>query len=168
MRLIPRLLVFGCVLASATTVAAQEKFTGKCSQGKPDPNYVLPVGDRPNHTMMLGKVTCTWSAGEIAGVALKEEADTVVSDLSGTTSHDRGYGVGSTADGDKYYVRFDGTTTFKGEAPVDATCKWAFYGGTGKLKGLTGKGTCSGKFDATGAAVFDIVGEYSIAAPKPK
>jgi hypothetical protein len=45
-----------------------------------------------------------------------------------------------------------------------ATCKWTFYGGTGKLRGLTGKGTCTGTFEATGAAAFDIVGEYSIAA----
>jgi hypothetical protein len=65
-------------------------------------------------------------------------------------------------------VRFDGTTTFKGEAPTTATCNWTFYGGTGKLRGLTGKGTCTGTFDATGAAVFDVVGEYSIAAAKTK
>jgi len=129
---------------------------------------MIPVGDRPNHTMFLAKVTCTWSSGEIAGVALKDEIDTVSSDMTGTTSRDRGYGVGSTASGDKYFVRFDGTTTYKGETPTTATCTWSFSGGTGKLRGLTGKGTCTGTYDATGAAVFDVVGEYSIAAPKPK
>jgi hypothetical protein len=168
MRLIPRLLVFGCVLASAASASAQSKFTGKCSQGKPDPNYVVPVGDRANHAMILAKVTCTWSSGEIAGVALKDEVDTVVSDMAGTTSRDRGYGVGSTASGDKYYVHFEGTSNYKGETPTTATCNWTFSGGTGKLSGLTGKGTCKGTFDATGAAVFDVVGEYSIAAPKAK
>ena len=56
----------------------------------------------------------------------------------------------------------DGTTTYEKDVPVNGTCTWKFSGGTGKLKGLTGKGTCNGKFDATGAAVFDIEGEYQV------
>jgi hypothetical protein len=168
MRLMFRLLVFGCVLASAVSASAQTKFTGKCSQGKPDPNHVIKVDDRPNHALVLGQVTCTWSSGDISGVALKSEVDTTFSDMAGTTSRDRGYGVGTDANGDKYYVHFEGTTNYKGEAPTTATCNWTFSGGTGKLRGLTGKGTCSGTFDATGAAVFDVMGEYSIAPAKTK
>jgi hypothetical protein len=168
MRLMFRLVVFGCLLGTAAIVTAQTKFTGKCSQGKPDPNHVLKVDDRANHVMMLGQVTCTWSSGEIAGVALKSEVDTVFSDAAGTTSHDRGYGVGTAANGDKYYVRFEGTSNLKGEVPTVATCTWTFTGGTGKLRGLTGKGTCAGTFDASGAAVFDVTGEYSIAVAKTK
>src|SRR4029453_14599835 len=164
MRQMFRLLVFGGGLATATSAAAQTKFAGKCSQGKPDPNHVLKVDDRANHGLMLGQVTCTWSAGEIAGQALKSEVDTFFSDMAGTTAHDRGDCVGKAAKGDKYYVRFEGTTNLKGEMPTSATCTWTFTGGTGKLRGLTGKGTCAGKFDATGAAVFDVTGEYSIAA----
>ena len=44
---------------------------------------------------------------------------------------------------------------------------WTVYGGTGKLRGLTGKGTCTGTFDANGAAVFEV-GEYAIAAAKTR
>ena len=168
MRQVFRLLVFGCALATAATAAAQTKFVGKCSQGKPDPNHVIKVDDRANHALMLGQATCTWSSGEIAGVALKSEVDTVISDAAGTKSHDIGYGVGTAATGDKYYVRCDGTTNLKGETPTSGTCTFTFTGGTGKLRGLTGKGTCTGTFDATGAAVFDVVGEYSIAAAKTK
>jgi hypothetical protein len=51
-------------------------------------------------------------------------------------------------------------------APTKGTCNWTFYGGTGRLRGLTGKGTCTDTFDATGGAVFDVVGQYSIAAAK--
>ena len=165
MRLIPRLLVLGCVFATATSAAAQTKVTAKCSQGKPDPNHVIVIDDRPHHAMYLGKVTCTFSAGEVEGDALKAEVDTVMGEMTtATTSRDHGYGVGSTASGDKYYVRFDGTTTYKGENPTAATCTWTFVGGTGKLHGLTGKGTCTGTYDASGGATFDIVGEYSIKA----
>jgi hypothetical protein len=168
MRLMLRLVVFGCVLGTAASAAAQTKFAGKCSQGKPDPNHMIKVDDGSNHTLVLGQVTCTWSSGDIAGVALKSEVDAVFSDMTGATSRDRGYGVGTDANGDKYYVRFEGTSAYKGEAPTTAKCTWTFYGGTGKLRGLTGKGTCAGTFDATGAAVFDVVGEYSIVAPKAK
>jgi hypothetical protein len=72
------------------------------------------------------------------------------------------------ASGDKYFVRFDGTTTYEKNAPASGTCTWNFSGGTGNLKRLTGKGTCTGKYDATGAAVFDIQGEYQVAATKAK
>ena len=169
MRLIPRLLVVGCVLASAASAAAQSKFVGKFSQGKPDPNYTVAVGDRPDHSISLGKVTCVWAPGaELAGVALKDEQDTVTSDASGKMSRDKGYGVGTLANGDKYYVSFQGTTTMEKNAPVSATCTWNFTGGTGKVKGLAGKGTCAGKFDATGAAEFDVQGEYSVPAAKAK
>ncbi len=41
-----RVLAFVCVMASAVSAAAQTKFTGKCNQGKPDTNYVVPVGDK--------------------------------------------------------------------------------------------------------------------------
>jgi hypothetical protein len=168
MRKIFRLIVFGSVLACASTAMAQTKFAGKCSQGKPDPNHVLKVDDRPNHALMLGQVTCTWSTGDIAGEALKSELDVAFSDAAGTTSRDLGYGVGTVANGDKYFVKFEGTTNLKGEMPTTSKCTWTFTGGTGKLKGLTGKGTCAGKFDATGAAVFDVTGEYSIAAESRK
>jgi hypothetical protein len=161
-------MVSAFVIATATSAGAQTKFSGKCSQPKPDPNYTVPVGDRANHAMMLAKTKCTWTSAELAGIQLKDEDDTMVSDMSGNTSRDRGYGVGMLANGDKYFVRFDGTTTYQKNEPVSATCTWSFTGGTGKLKGLTGKGTCSGTFDASGAAVFDIQGEYQVAAPKTK
>jgi hypothetical protein len=168
MREIFRLVVFGCVLASASSALAQTEFAGKCSQGKPDPNHVLKVDDRANHALMLGQVTCTWSAGDIAGEALKSEVDVAFSDAAGSTSRDLGYGVGTVANGDKYFVKFEGTTNLKGEMPTTAKCTWTFTGGTGKLKGLTGKGTCTGTFDAKGGAVFEVTGEYSLAAASKK
>jgi hypothetical protein len=167
-RRIVQFLVFGCLFVTAASASAQNKFVGKCSQGKPDPNHVLKVDDRPNHALMIGQVTCTWSAGEIAGEAVKSEVDVAFSDAAGSTSRDLGYGVGTVANGDKYFVRFEGTTNLKGEMPTTAKCTWAFTGGTGKLKGLTGKGTCTGTFDAKGGAVFDVVGDYSIPAAKAK
>ena len=168
MKLLAGLLVLGCVFATATGAAAQSKFSGKCSQGKPDPNYTITIDDRPGHAMTLGKVTCTWSSGELGGDALKEEVDTDVNEITATTYHDRGFGVGTTASGDKYYLRFESKGAVKDGAPQNATCTWFFTGGTGKLKGIAGKGTCTGTFDASGGATFDIVGEYTLATAKAK
>ena len=141
MRRVHWLLMGTVVMAMAASAGAQTKFSGSCKQGKPDPNYTATVGDRPGHAIVLAKVKCAWTKGDLGGVALKEEDDTFTSDVSGKTSRDKGYGVGTTASGDKYFVSFEGTTTYEKDAPVSATCTWKFSGGTGPLKGLTGKGT---------------------------
>jgi len=153
----------GLLALLATSAAqAQHKLAGKVQCAKPDPNYTAPVGDQANHVMSLGIQQCTWSQGDIAGDRLKDEVDTFTSDISGNTSRDRGYGVGSVAGGDKYFVRFEGATTLKDNAPVGARCTWTFAGGTGKLKGLTGKGTCKGTFNADGTSSWDIQGGYVV------
>jgi hypothetical protein len=141
---------------------AQTKLAGKMSCSKPDPNHTAKVGDQANHIMSLAAQKCTWSEGKIGDEQLKDETDTFTSDVTGNLSHDRGHGVGSVAGGDKYFVRFKGTTTLKDEAPVSAQCTWAFTGGTGKLKDLTGKGTCKGTFKPDGASSWDIQGTYAI------
>jgi hypothetical protein len=139
---------------------AQGKLTGKMNCGKPDQSHVAPVGDSPDHVMMLNAQKCTWSQGDIGGDKLKDETDTFTSDASGGVSHDRGYGVGTLASGDKYFIEFKGTTTLKGQTPVSAECKWKFNGGTGKAKGITGKGTCKGTFSPDGGSTWDIEGDY--------
>lgn len=168
MRKMSWLVLCAVVMFMAASAGAQTKFSGKCNQSKPEPNYMVQVGDKADHAIVLAKVKCTWTAGELAGAALKDEDDVFTSDMSGKTSRDKGYGIGTLASGDKYFLRFEGTTAYEKNAPVSGTCTWNFTGGTGKLKGLTGKGTCTGKFDATGAAAFDVEGEYSLPAAKAK
>jgi hypothetical protein len=144
------------------TAQAQTKLAGKMTCDKPDPNHTASVDDETKHTISLGVTKCTWSEGKLGGEQLKDEKDTFTSDMAGDLSHDRGYGVGSVAGGDKYFVRFKGTTTLKGEAPVSGVCKWSFAGGTGKLRGISGKGTCKGTFSADGKATWDINGTYTL------
>jgi hypothetical protein len=141
---------------------AQTTLAGKQQCAKPDPNYTLPVGDHAKHTMSLSGLKCTWSEGDIAGGRLTDEADTYTSDISGNLSRDLVYGVGSVASGDKYFIRYAVTTRLKDGAPVRAQCTWTFAGGTGKLKGLSGKGTCKGTFSADGTGSWDIQGDYLI------
>ena len=39
---------------------------------------------------------------------------------------------------------------------------WSFTGGTGKLKGIKGKGTCKGTFKPDGTSSWDMEGEYQM------
>lgn len=160
--------LLACTLvALVTTSAAQTsmKLDGKQECAKPEPNYTVPVADTAKHALSLGVVKCTWSEGTIGGERMKTEEDTFVSDATGNISHDRGYGAGSVANGDKYFVHFKGTSTLKDNAPVSAKCTWKFTGGTGKLKGITGKGTCKGTFHPDGRAAWQIKGDYRLKAP---
>jgi len=72
------------------------------------------------------------------------------------------------ANGDKYYVRFQGASTLKDGAPQSAVGTWSFTGGTGKLKGIKGGGGYKGTFAADGSATVEVDGQYELPAPKQK
>ena len=158
------ILAVCALVVLVTSGAAQTPTTlaGKMECGKAEPNYMVPVADTAKHALALSAVKCTWSEGTIGGERLKNEDDTFVSDATANTSEDRGYGVGSVANGDKYFVHFKGTTTLKDGAPVSAACTWKFTGGTGKLKGIKGKGKCKGAFKPDGKVAWEINGEYQL------
>jgi hypothetical protein len=161
-------LLAACALvALATTGAAQTStaFAGKLECAKPDKNYAVPVGDNERHAIVLVSVKCTWTEGTLGGEHLKDEQDVITSDAMGDTSNDRGYGVGSVASGDKYFLHFKGESKLKSDQPVSGDCTWKFTGGTGKLKDIKGKGTCKGTFQPDGKASWDIKGTYELGAP---
>ncbi len=152
---------------AAPAAAVQTKLTATMTCPKFDPTPV-PVGDQPDHTLAVGKTKCTYSSGEIAGVKIKEEEDTFAMDMTAARSGDRGYAVMSLANGDKAFVQFQGTTMLKNNVPSGASGTWTFTGGTGKAKGLKGKGTYTASYKADGTATFEIAGEYQAAAPAGK
>jgi hypothetical protein len=155
-------LVCGFVITVAVAASAQTKFSGTQKCPKSDPEYAVPVGDKPDHMMSLSKAKCAWTSGELAGVKLTDEDDTTVGDMSGTRSRDRGLGVVGMANGDKAFIQFQGATTIKDKAPVAGKGTWSFTGGTGKAKGIQGKGTYTGKFNPDGTSTYEIEGEYQV------
>jgi len=157
-----------CAAACATLAGAQTKVsaTGKCS-AKPEVQQSAEVGDRAGHVLVLTKQACTWTTPmEMAGLKSKTYTVSIASDQAGGKSQDRGYVVVTMENGDKAYVHVQGTSiSGKDGAPISDDGTWSYAGGTGKLKGLKGKGTYKGKAGADGFE-DQIEGEYSLPAAK--
>jgi hypothetical protein len=157
-------LVFAGLILVAASAKAQTKISGTIQCAKPDQQTAIPVNDRPGHAFVVVKVKCTWTKPvELAGVQSKTGEDSGFSEVDGTKSRDTGYDVTTMANGDKFFVRFSGTsTTDTNGVPQTYVGTWSFVNGTGKLKGITGKGTFKGKGAPDGSATTEVEGEYQI------
>jgi hypothetical protein len=151
------------VFALATAAGAQTKISGTLQCSKPDQQHAIEVGDRPNHSFAISQTKCTWIKPlEIAGIQTKEDVYTGFNEVSGNRARGQLYGVVTMTNGDKYYVRGQGSTTMKDGAPESAEGTWSFVRGTGKLKGLKGKGTYKDKYAPDGTATYEVEGEYEL------
>ena len=161
-----KVMFAGLCLAAAASAQTKISGTGKC--GKPDKEQAIEVGDRAGHIIAMAQESCTWTAPfEMAGIKAKSYTGTIVSDISGAKSSDRGYVVVNMENGDKAIVRINQGTSRIGKEgkPESGEGTWTYVGGTGKFNGLTGKGTYKSK--AAGDSMEDqIEGEYTLAAGK--
>jgi hypothetical protein len=157
------LLSFLAVFALATVASAQTKISGTLRCGKPDQQQAIEVGDRPNHSFVINQMKCTWTKPlEIAGVQSKEDVYTQFVEVSGNRAHAQSYGVGTMTNGDKSYVRVQYSATLKEGVLESGEAKWSYASGTGKLKGLKGKGTSTGKGAPDGTMTVEVEGEYEL------
>ena len=157
------LAVFLALAAFAAVATAQTKLSGVVNCKKPDPMQSIDLDDAKGHMMTLGKSMCTWTKGfEVAGSSAKEGYSVASSEVNGNKATVRGVHITTLASGDKVHVRFQGTGTSKDGKPESDTGTWSFTGGTGKAKGLKGKGTYDGKPQADGSTIYQIEGEYSL------
>ena len=136
-----------------------------CKTAPPTP---VAIGDKPNHAFAIVTAQCTWPKPiVIAGMASREGADLISTEISGNTASDLGYYLSSVANGDKYVVRFNGSSLSKDGKPVSGKGSWSFVAGEGKLKGIKGGGTYKGAANADGSMSYDITGEYTLEAAAP-
>jgi hypothetical protein len=96
------------------TAGAQTKISGTLQCGKADQIHALPVGDRPDHSLGVEQVKCTWTKPlEIEGAKSKEGTGTGTVDVSSNTVLTRSYNVTTMDSGDKFSVWGQGTTTLR-------------------------------------------------------
>jgi hypothetical protein len=151
------------VCFAATAASAQTKTTGTAQFGKADQQHMLPVGDRADHSLGVAQLKCTWTKPQdIGGDKTKDGVSTKMQDISGNNSRVHGMHVTTMEGGDEYFVSYQGTGKTKDGVLVSAKGTWIYTGGTGKLKGITGKGTYNCATSGDGISC-DIEGEYQLA-----
>lgn len=156
-------MISAALLLCSTAANSQTKVTGTAQCAKPDPQQVLPVGDRPDHMLGIAQIKCTYTKPmEIGGDKSKDGVSTETSDISGNTSHPRGFHVATMESGDKVFFSYQGTATSKENALVELKGTWVMNGGSGKMKGIKGKGTVTCKPEGDGLSC-DVEGEYQLA-----
>jgi hypothetical protein len=160
MRTLPFLIAM--TLFAAVPLWAQ-RVSGEGTCGKPEVDQEVPIGDRPDHSFSVSKNNCTWTKPfEIAGEKAQGGTAVQMDERSGNTSRFRGHYLDTMAGGDTVHYRYEGTTTFKDRTtPESVAWTWTIANGSGKLKGLTGKGTCKGSW-ATGTYRWSCTGAYRL------
>jgi hypothetical protein len=151
--------------AFAASALAQTHISGTMKCPKSDVSQSVEVSDHAGHMLVIEKGSCTWSVPfEIAGLKSTTSTGADAADVTGAKFQVRGYTVVSMDNGDKVYVRYQGMGSVKdGIANGEGT--WSYSGGTGKLKGLKGKGTYKGSGPPDGASESQVEGEYSLPEP---
>ena len=139
---------------------AQTKISGTCAC-KADKQQMLPVGDSDGHSLGLEQYKCNWpKPADFGGDKARDGVATHTADVHGQKNHFRGVHVVTTESGDKIFLPYQGAgETSKDGKDSHSKGTFTVAGGTGKLKGATGKGTFSCASTADGISC-DVEGEY--------
>jgi hypothetical protein len=150
----------------ASAVGAQTKFSGTVTCAKPDPSYTVEVGDMPGHAYGLDKSSCTWGADTlINGMKITADTGTGTSESTATRTTSSGSRMATMENGDKFFASVHDSSPIKDGKPTDISGTFTINGGTGKLKGIKGKGTYKVTPNADGTASVAVTGEYTMPAP---
>lgn len=159
-------LIVLVMLALAASAVAQNKLSTAVQCAKAEKDYKIDVGDKPGHVFEIVQGKCSYTKGEIEGVQIKEEQSARFSEINKDAGRGRALCVITMANGDKVYFREESTTTLKDGVAQTEDGKVTYTGGTGKFKGISGKGTYKAKFAADGTVTAEGEGEYALPAAK--
>ena len=152
--------------ATAQTTLTAGKISGKVHCAKADPNYTVPVGDKPGHALTMQKSTCTWTGGPVAHLTPKSGEDESTGEMSGASGRVTGYHIVTMDNGDKYTVQYTGSVTVTKDNSAMLHGNWTIVGGTGTLVGIKGRGTYTGAGGADGSGDVTVVGDYTVVPAK--
>ena len=156
------LVATGAACVWSAGALAQTKVTGTHVCGKPDPQHIVPAGDRADHNFAVEQLKCNHTKPmEIGGDKAKDGVATDAAEVNGNKSRFHGVYVMTMQSGDKAFLPYQGNGTSKDGKPVDSKGTFSFASGTGKLKGIKGKGTfkCTPSGDGWSC---DTEGEYEL------
>ena len=161
-------ILCGCAVfaLAVVTTSAQTKntFSGNCA--KPDVQQSIPAGDQDGHVFMLAQATCTVK-GEVSGAAGKEAKYSEHGDATGKHNRSWGVFVETFDSGDKIIYSYQNNVASKENGTSTGSNKYQITGGTGKMKGVKGSGTCKLTGNADGGVDYTCTGEYILAGAAP-
>ena len=159
------LAIAGAACVWSASAVAQTKVTGTHVCSKPDPQHMLPAGDRADHNFAVEQLKCNHTKPmEIGADKAKDGVATDMVEVSGAKSHFHGVYVMTMQSGDKAFLPYQGTgVTSKDGKEVASKGTFSFASGTGKLRGIKGKGTFTCKSAGDGGVSCDTEGEYELA-----
>ena len=151
--------------AFAGSALAQTPVSGTIKCPKSDATYSVEVGDRDGHELILEKGSCTSSVPlELAGLKSTTISGADSVEVTGARFQVRGYQVTTMENWDKTYARYQGTGSVK-NGVITGEGTWSYTGGTGKLKGIKGKGSYKSSGAPGGEGEAQVEGEYSVPDP---
>jgi hypothetical protein len=144
------------LLLFASVGMAQAKFETKWHcDAKSAAQKTFDIGDVAGHSYGVAQGNCTATS---SGDAEKTGVYTELQEIWKTTFKTNGRFVVTTDNGDKIYHTYEAV----GDPAKNTVAeKWKVVGGTGKRKGATGSGTCSGKLNPDGSSDWDCAGTVS-------
>ena len=153
------LSLLGALVASGLSAQTKASGTATC---KSDPLSPVALTDRPNHSFAVGRGQCTWTGFVVAGLQYKDGLSTDLEEILGDTTSFHGYHVAKTTNGDTAACTYEGSAQSKDGKPMSSAGTWTYTGGTGKLKGIKGKGTFKGTPNPDGTMTYQVDGEYQL------
>ena len=158
--------VFAVFALAALPASAQTKqsFAGKC--GKPEGVQTIPAGDKEGHVFMIQQGKCETTSGEMEGVKSKDGSFAEHGENSATRTQSWGLYTETYENGDKVFYDYHTTGSVKDGNFTTGGNTYRIIGGTGKMKGIKGSGSCKLKGTADGGLDFNCTGEYTVSAAK--
>ena len=149
------------ILVEIKATKTWKRMSGTAVCDPPSQEHVLPVEGRLNHSYAVNQLKCTWTKPWVVrGVASTEGVATAVVEDHGSWSHTSGTFVDTMVNGDRGYYHYEFKTAIKDGRPNISAHKWELLGGTGKLKGAKGKGSCEATPQEDGKIIYECQGKY--------
>ena len=151
------LCAFAAAISSAQQNTTKMTITGSCS--KPDVQQSVPAGDKDGHSFTIEQGKCT-AAGKIGDASGKDGVYATHGDATATRSKASGVFAETLDSGDKIFYTYQETVMVKDNLPQSGNNTYQIVGGTGKMKGIKGSGTCKMTGTGDGGIKYSCSGVY--------
>jgi len=159
-----RLVVVVCsLLLTVSAFAAGDKISSqwKCD-AKAGDEHSIAVGDHDGHAYVVNQGKCASEKGAMGDVKEQEGMWTQFLDSTGNKVKNHGIFIVTLVSGDKVFYDYHGTQLVKDGKVESGSNTWTLAGGTGKMAGVKGEGSCKGKGNPDGSSIWNCEGTYSV------